>query len=463
MPPSHLLRSGALTVDPFLLRGATIGAAWWAEQGGAAGAVFHTAAGAIPIGSGLPVVVTLLDLAPWELPERLPAQPGGGLRPAPARPDPARRGGGDRGHRGHGPGGPQPPADPARAPRRGARWRPAPRSSPVPGVRRPVVGRLRPAGPAPDPRTDRERLGLPERYLVYSGRYDARQDLGSLIGALSRLSAAGRPAELDPTITWPPRVLLIGASPDDRAALARATAREGVGELLAYAPALAVERVAALVAEARAAILPSISEAAGLPAIEALAAGTPVIASAVGALPEIVGGAGILVEPREPERLAAAIATAWTDDDLWARLRADALTRTGPGPLDLGRRGPGNPGRLHRCRRPARPRGRGHRDLRPVAWVGAGRRGRRGWGWRGRRRGVPSWTLIGVPPGHHVHEGLAHGQADLVAGAVVEQGRARDRGLLPGALDRVARSSRSRPGRCPRSSPRGGACRPRRR
>jgi len=68
-----------------------------------------------------------------------------------------------------------------------------------------------------------------------------------------------------------------------------------------------------------------------LPAIEALAAGTPVIASAVGALPEIVGGAGILVEPRDPARLASAISAAWTDEDLWTRLRADALTRSGPG------------------------------------------------------------------------------------------------------------------------------------
>ena len=69
----------------------------------------------------------------------------------------------------------------------------------------------------------------------------------------------------------------------------------------------------------------------GLVILEALAAGTPVIASSVGALPEIVGGAGILVEPRDPDRLAAAIATAWTDDDLWARLRADALAHSGMG------------------------------------------------------------------------------------------------------------------------------------
>ena len=66
--PTRLLRSAAMTVDPFLLRGAALGAAWRAERGGAGGAVYHAAGGsALPLASGLPVVVTLLDLAPWEL------------------------------------------------------------------------------------------------------------------------------------------------------------------------------------------------------------------------------------------------------------------------------------------------------------------------------------------------------------------------------------------------------------
>jgi glycosyltransferase involved in cell wall biosynthesis len=328
MPPSYLLRSGALSVDPFLLRGATIGASWWAEQGGAAGAVFHTAANAIPIGSQLPVVVTLLDLAPWEMPsvyQRSPAAAFGQRLRGRILRDAASVIVGTNAT--------------ARAVHNLLRIRPerlvvvplAARAAFRPAAPDRAPGSSsQPAAPAHDPRSDRARLGLPERYLVYSGRYDARQDLGSLVGALSRLAAAGRPAGLADPIAWPPRILLIGASPADRAALARTTAREGVGELFAYAPTLAVERVAGLVAGARAAILPSISEAAGLPAIEALAAGTPVIASAVGALPEIVGGAGILVEPRDPDRLATAIATAWTDEDLWVRLRADALTRSGP-------------------------------------------------------------------------------------------------------------------------------------
>ena len=180
----------------------------------------------------------------------------------------------------------------------------------------------------------------------------------------------------------------MGASPDDRAALARASAREGVGRLLAYAPALAIDRFAALVAGARAAILPSISEAAGLSAIEALAAGTPVVASSVGALPEIVGGAGILVEPRDPDRLAAAIAAAWTDDDLWARLRADALTHAGPGRRTWSDVARATQGHLHRCRRTPLARGRSHRHLSRIS---SRRRPSRG------GTTTPSWTVIGVP------------------------------------------------------------------
>ena len=101
-----------------------------------------------------------------------------------------------------------------------------------------------------------------------------------------------------------------------------------MGDLLAYTPRLPVERAAALVAGARAALLPVVSEAVGLAAIEALAAGVPVVASAVGPMAELVGPAGILTEPGDPERLAAALATAWADDAVHDRLVDAALARS---------------------------------------------------------------------------------------------------------------------------------------
>jgi glycosyltransferase involved in cell wall biosynthesis len=333
LPPTRLLRSGALTIDPFVLRGASIGAGWRAERGGAAGAIYHTASGAVPLASGLPLVVTLLDLAPWELAgayQRTPAAAFGQRLRARILRDAAAVIVGSEATR--------------RAARRllhvhldrihvvplapRAAFRPeATTVAASSGALATATG----SDLRSELRSDRERLGLPERYLVYSGRYDARQDLRSLLGALSRLAAAERPTTVAEAVPWPPRILLVDTSPDDRAALARAAGREGVGDLLAYAPGLPPERLAGLVAGARAAILPVVTEATGLAAMEALAAGTPVVATAVGALPEIVGSAGILVEPGDPRRLATALAAIWTDDALHARLRSVALERSGPG------------------------------------------------------------------------------------------------------------------------------------
>jgi glycosyltransferase involved in cell wall biosynthesis len=325
LPPSRLLRSGALTVDPFLLRGATLGAAWRAEDDGAIGSLYHTASGTAPLASGVPVVVTLLDLAPWELPHAYQASVAARF-----------------GHR--------------------LRTRILRDAAAIivtsPGVARTVRRLLRiprerihaiplaagdafVPGAAARSAAEARRLGLTDRYLVYPGRYDARQDLSTLLRALAMLidpEASGAPTGWSPApgtdTPWPPRLVLVDASPDDRAALARAAARVGVGDLLSYAPYLPDDRLAALIAGARAVVLPTLSDAAGLAAIEAIACGVPVIASAVGPLPEIVAGSGIVVDPRDAARLAVAIATAWTDDTMHARLvettssRASAKRRT---------------------------------------------------------------------------------------------------------------------------------------
>jgi glycosyltransferase involved in cell wall biosynthesis len=317
LPPTRLLRAGALTVDPFLLRGASLGAAWRAERGGAAGAVYHAAAGSPPLFSRIPIVVSLLDLAAWELPgayQRSPsARFGQRLRARLLRDAAAVIVGS---------------AAVARAANRLLRVR-RDRIRVVPLAARSAFGPPPPGADGRDPavRLEIERLGIPDRYLVYPGRYDARQDLSTLLGALGRLGAAGRPRSLPADVPWPPRVLLVGATPDDRAALARAATRAGVGDALAYAPALPAERLAGLVRGARAVLLPVLSEGAGLAAIEALACGTPVVSTNVGALPEIVGGAGILVEPRDDDRLAAALRAAWADERVHRRLAGHALER----------------------------------------------------------------------------------------------------------------------------------------
>lgn len=314
MPPTRLLRSAALTIDPFVLRGASLGAAWRADRGGATGAVYHAAGGGLPIASRLPTVVTLLDLAPWELPDAFQRGPmprfGQRLRARLLRDASAVLVGTDA---------------VAEAARRLLHIR-RDRIRVIPLAPRPAYAlgptALRARGDAA--RAVTERLGLGSRYLVYFGRHDVRQDLATMAAALATLARSDRPSKLVAGADWPPRVLVLDATPEDRSALARIAARYGGAGQFVYAPAMDVEDSAAVAAGARAVILPVVSEASGLSAIDALAAGVPVIASAVGALPEIVGTAGILVEPRDLDRLAAAIAAVWGDEPVRKRLVAAA-------------------------------------------------------------------------------------------------------------------------------------------
>jgi len=316
LPPTRILGAAGMTVDPFILRGASVGVAWRAERGGAAGAVYHVVGGGpLPIAPGIPLVVTLLDLAPWEMAgtfqQSVAGRFGHRLRAQLIREAAAVIVG-------------------TEAVAQGARRLLHLKRE---GLR--VVGLApRPEFTArPNRRAEREsaelrtRLGIGERYLVFTGRYDARLDHESLLGALAALARQARPADLDGSIDWPPRVVLASASPADRAAIARAAARHGIGTLLVYAPAMSVDALAGLVRSSRAAILPVLSEAAGLPVLEAVAAGTPVVASAVGALPELVGRAGLLVEPGDPARLATALATIWADEVVHGRVAGAARER----------------------------------------------------------------------------------------------------------------------------------------
>jgi glycosyltransferase involved in cell wall biosynthesis len=62
-----------------------------------------------------------------------------------------------------------------------------------------------------------------------------------------------------------------------------------------------------LMAHARAFVFPSFYEGFGLPVLEAMSLGVPVIASRTSSLPEIVGRAGILVDPEDSAELVLAM------------------------------------------------------------------------------------------------------------------------------------------------------------
>jgi len=84
----------------------------------------------------------------------------------------------------------------------------------------------------------------------------------------------------------------------------------------------------ALYAGAAAFLFPSLYEGFGLPPLEAMACGAPVIASNASSLPEVVGDAGILVDPRDAGAWVDAIRAVLSDDARRAAMRERGIAQS---------------------------------------------------------------------------------------------------------------------------------------
>lgn len=87
------------------------------------------------------------------------------------------------------------------------------------------------------------------------------------------------------------------------------------------------EDLAALYSGAVAFVFPSLYEGFGLPPLEAMACGTPVITSNTSSLPEVVGEAGLMVDPLDEEALCQAMLDVLTDESLRRALICRGLER----------------------------------------------------------------------------------------------------------------------------------------
>ncbi|MDQ6695593.1 MAG: glycosyltransferase, partial [Chloroflexota bacterium] len=68
-------------------------------------------------------------------------------------------------------------------------------------------------------------------------------------------------------------------------------------------------------------------EGFGLPVLEAMSCGTPVLASTASSVPEVVGEAGLLLDPRDAAAWAGAVRRITVDEALRDELRRKGLER----------------------------------------------------------------------------------------------------------------------------------------
>jgi glycosyltransferase involved in cell wall biosynthesis len=100
-----------------------------------------------------------------------------------------------------------------------------------------------------------------------------------------------------------------------------------LGDRVRFVSGIGDQELGELLASAEIAAVPSRYEGFSLPAVEHMASGTPLVASRAGALPEVVGDAGIMVEPGDVEELAATLRRLHDSPDERARAGEAALAR----------------------------------------------------------------------------------------------------------------------------------------
>jgi glycosyltransferase involved in cell wall biosynthesis len=111
------------------------------------------------------------------------------------------------------------------------------------------------------------------------------------------------------------------AHPRERAA------RLGLREALLLPGDVATRDLVALYSSAVALTYPSVYEGFGMPVLEAMSCGCPVITADRSSLPEVAGGAALLVAPGSSTQLREAIITLTTDESARARLASAGQVR----------------------------------------------------------------------------------------------------------------------------------------
>jgi glycosyltransferase involved in cell wall biosynthesis len=150
------------------------------------------------------------------------------------------------------------------------------------------------------------------RPLLFVGTTEPRKNIGVLLAGYRKLLMLMPDA--------PPLLMAGGVSPESSSVLSEIDVPPLAGRVrhLGYVTDSARQD---LYRSASVLVLPSLDEGFGLPVLEAMTVGVPVVAANRGALPELLDGAGTLIEPDDADGLARALEALLIDP---ARARAAA-------------------------------------------------------------------------------------------------------------------------------------------
>ncbi len=163
----------------------------------------------------------------------------------------------------------------------------------------------------------RHRYGLPEKFILHVGTIEPRKNLSRLLEAFQPL-LADRPQL---------KLVLIGKKGWLYESFFQHLTALGLQECVIFPGYVAEADLPAFYQLAEVFVYPSLYEGFGLPPLEAMACGAAVVSSRSSSLPEVVGEAGLLVEPTDTAALSRAIQRVLSDPALRLALSHQGLAQ----------------------------------------------------------------------------------------------------------------------------------------
>lgn len=155
-----------------------------------------------------------------------------------------------------------------------------------------------------------------EQAVLWVGRADPYKNLTGLIEAF---------AELRKQYRLPVELRIVGPKDRRYPEASRCAERLGITDAVTWLGYLPDDRLVSEYQNASVFVQPSLYEGFGLPVLEAFACGTPVICSNKGSLPEVSGGAALIVQPQDLIGLTEAMRRVLTDSRLARDMRERGL------------------------------------------------------------------------------------------------------------------------------------------
>lgn len=165
----------------------------------------------------------------------------------------------------------------------------------------------------------RQKYGIPREYILFVGVLEPRKNIPILLQAFSLLLAE----KLDQGL----KLVIAGGSGWGVAEISKAVQSLGLQDHVVFPGFIDEEDLPDLYRGARLFVYPSLYEGFGLPILEAMGCGVPVIASNTSSMPEVAGGAALLVDPLDSEALASAMASVLIDEEMKETLQRKGMAR----------------------------------------------------------------------------------------------------------------------------------------